>query len=186
MKTRPRLLLGVFLPVICCDLQRDGLLAGLSGQRARPSMEGARGRVGSGAPDSHCPGSEPGFPLPGYLTLVMFLTSLSLRGAPQGPPRGTHHPALALPGGCEERHSPHSPRRGGWLRRGGERGEAAGGWRGAGPLPTPGPPHCTPSASLQAVDRLHTERVGHGYHTVEDEALYKRLLETDMHFEVGS
>lgn len=50
------------------------------------------------------------------------------------------------------------------------------------------PPPLTglPSASLQAVDRLKTERVGHGYHTVEDEALYKRLLEKNMHFEVGS
>ncbi|KAK1337724.1 hypothetical protein QTO34_002357 [Cnephaeus nilssonii] len=36
----------------------------------------------------------------------------------------------------------------------------------------------------EAVDRLKTERVGHGYHTVEDEALYKRLLEKNMHFEV--
>uniref|UniRef100_G1PU04 Adenosine deaminase n=1 Tax=Myotis lucifugus TaxID=59463 RepID=G1PU04_MYOLU len=36
----------------------------------------------------------------------------------------------------------------------------------------------------EAVDNLKTERVGHGYHTVEDEALYKRLLENNMHFEV--
>ncbi|KAM9249227.1 adenosine deaminase-like [Dugong dugon] len=36
----------------------------------------------------------------------------------------------------------------------------------------------------QAVDRLKTERLGHGYHTLEDEALYKRLLQEDMHFEV--
>ncbi|XP_023598015.1 adenosine deaminase-like [Trichechus manatus latirostris] len=36
----------------------------------------------------------------------------------------------------------------------------------------------------QAVDRLKTERVGHGYHTLEDEALYKRLLQENMHFEV--
>ncbi|XP_036178506.1 adenosine deaminase isoform X2 [Myotis myotis] len=36
----------------------------------------------------------------------------------------------------------------------------------------------------EAVDNLKTERVGHGYHTVDDEALYKRLLENNMHFEV--
>ncbi|XP_019492493.1 PREDICTED: adenosine deaminase isoform X4 [Hipposideros armiger] len=36
----------------------------------------------------------------------------------------------------------------------------------------------------EAVDILRTERVGHGYHTVEDEALYKRLLQENMHFEV--
>lgn len=50
------------------------------------------------------------------------------------------------------------------------------------------PPPLTglPSASLQAVDRLQTERVGHGYRTVDDEALYQRLLAKNMHFEVGS
>ncbi|XP_016047086.1 adenosine deaminase [Erinaceus europaeus] len=36
----------------------------------------------------------------------------------------------------------------------------------------------------EAVDNLKTERLGHGYHTLEDEALYKRLLERNMHFEV--
>lgn len=41
-----------------------------------------------------------------------------------------------------------------------------------------------PLSSLQAVDILKTERVGHGYHTVEDEVLYKRLLQENMHFEV--
>ncbi|KAM6163858.1 LOW QUALITY PROTEIN: adenosine deaminase-like [Rhynchocyon petersi] len=40
------------------------------------------------------------------------------------------------------------------------------------------------SASLQAVDVLKTERVGHGYHTLEDETLYQRLLKENMHFEV--
>lgn len=48
-------------------------------------------------------------------------------------------------------------------------------------LPPPtlaSPPH------LQAVDVLKTERVGHGYHTVEDEALYNRLRQENMHFEV--
>lgn len=40
------------------------------------------------------------------------------------------------------------------------------------------------SASLQAVDRLKAERVGHGYHTLDDEALYNRLREKNMHFEV--
>lgn len=36
----------------------------------------------------------------------------------------------------------------------------------------------------EAVDVLKTERVGHGYHTVEDEALYNRLRQENMHFEV--
>ncbi|XP_045050821.1 adenosine deaminase isoform X2 [Desmodus rotundus] len=36
----------------------------------------------------------------------------------------------------------------------------------------------------EAVDRLNTERLGHGYHTVDDEALYTRLRQNNMHFEV--
>ncbi|XP_023598036.1 adenosine deaminase [Trichechus manatus latirostris] len=36
----------------------------------------------------------------------------------------------------------------------------------------------------QAVDRLKMERLGPGYHTLEDKALYKRLLQENMHFEV--
>ncbi|XP_015452564.1 adenosine deaminase isoform X5 [Pteropus alecto] len=35
-----------------------------------------------------------------------------------------------------------------------------------------------------AVDTLKAQRLGHGYHTVEDEALYKRLRQENMHFEV--
>lgn len=34
------------------------------------------------------------------------------------------------------------------------------------------------------MDRLKTERLGHGYHTLEDEALYSRLRQENMHFEV--
>ncbi|KAI5215928.1 Adenosine Deaminase [Manis pentadactyla] len=36
----------------------------------------------------------------------------------------------------------------------------------------------------EAVDILRTERVGHGYHTLEDDALYNRLRRENMHFEV--
>ncbi|XP_037668397.1 adenosine deaminase isoform X1 [Choloepus didactylus] len=36
----------------------------------------------------------------------------------------------------------------------------------------------------EAVDNLKTERLGHGYHTLEDEALYNRLRQENMHFEV--
>ncbi|KAM6147366.1 adenosine deaminase isoform 2-T2 [Erethizon dorsatum] len=36
----------------------------------------------------------------------------------------------------------------------------------------------------EAVDILKTERVGHGYHTLEDKALYDRLRKENMHFEV--
>lgn len=31
---------------------------------------------------------------------------------------------------------------------------------------------------------LKTERLGHGYHTLEDPALYNRLRQENMHFEV--
>lgn len=41
-----------------------------------------------------------------------------------------------------------------------------------------------PEVVQQAVDVLKTERLGHGYHTLEDEALYSRLLQQNMHFEV--
>ncbi|KAI2649712.1 Adenosine deaminase [Labeo rohita] len=41
------------------------------------------------------------------------------------------------------------------------------------------------SASVvrEAVEVLKAERIGHGYHTLEDKALYKQLLEQNMHFE---
>ncbi|KAL1785476.1 adenosine deaminase [Sigmodon hispidus] len=42
----------------------------------------------------------------------------------------------------------------------------------------------SPEVVREAVDILRTERLGHGYHTVEDEALYKKLLQENMHFEV--
>uniref|UniRef100_A0A452VNM1 Adenosine deaminase n=1 Tax=Ursus maritimus TaxID=29073 RepID=A0A452VNM1_URSMA len=38
--------------------------------------------------------------------------------------------------------------------------------------------------AYEAVDTLKTERLGHGYHTLEDEALYARLRQENMHFEV--
>lgn len=31
---------------------------------------------------------------------------------------------------------------------------------------------------------LRAERIGHGYRTLEDQDLYKKLLDQDMHFEV--
>lgn len=59
------------------------------------------------------------------------------------------------------------------------------GWRGA-LLPASSPPDTgLHSASPQAVDTLKTERVGHGYHTLEDEALYARLRRGNLHFEVS-
>nr|XP_020010465.1 adenosine deaminase isoform X2 [Castor canadensis] len=45
-------------------------------------------------------------------------------------------------------------------------------------------PHLLLPTSPQAVDILKTERLGHGYHTLEDEALYHRLRQENMHFEV--
>ncbi|XP_073462855.1 adenosine deaminase-like [Aquarana catesbeiana] len=41
-----------------------------------------------------------------------------------------------------------------------------------------------PSVVREAVDMLKAERIGHGYHTVQDPVLYDRLLKMDMHFEM--
>ncbi|XP_037598915.1 adenosine deaminase isoform X4 [Cebus imitator] len=38
--------------------------------------------------------------------------------------------------------------------------------------------------AYEAVDILKTERLGHGYHTLEDQDLYDRLRQANMHFEV--
>ncbi|KAG2461899.1 ADA deaminase, partial [Polypterus senegalus] len=35
----------------------------------------------------------------------------------------------------------------------------------------------------KAVEVLKAERIGHGYHTIEDDLLYKELLKQNMHFE---
>ncbi|XP_075032913.1 adenosine deaminase [Mixophyes fleayi] len=40
-----------------------------------------------------------------------------------------------------------------------------------------------PSVVKEAVEVLKTERIGHGYHTIEDPNLYKELLNKNMHFE---
>ncbi|XP_072553126.1 adenosine deaminase [Salminus brasiliensis] len=42
----------------------------------------------------------------------------------------------------------------------------------------------SPSVVREAVEVLKAERIGHGYHTIEDEVLYKQLLEDQMHFEI--
>uniref|UniRef100_A0A3Q4BEH4 Adenosine deaminase n=1 Tax=Mola mola TaxID=94237 RepID=A0A3Q4BEH4_MOLML len=41
-----------------------------------------------------------------------------------------------------------------------------------------------PSVVKEAVEVLKAERVGHGYRTLEDQALYRKLLAQNMHFEV--
>uniref|UniRef100_A0A8C5QCM3 Adenosine deaminase n=1 Tax=Leptobrachium leishanense TaxID=445787 RepID=A0A8C5QCM3_9ANUR len=41
-----------------------------------------------------------------------------------------------------------------------------------------------PCIIKEAIDVLKAERIGHGYHVIEDPVLYKELLEKDMHFEV--
>lgn len=37
----------------------------------------------------------------------------------------------------------------------------------------------------QALDILHAERIGHGYHTLEDEKLYRRVITDGVHLEVS-
>ncbi|TDH10178.1 hypothetical protein EPR50_G00072390 [Perca flavescens] len=41
-----------------------------------------------------------------------------------------------------------------------------------------------PSVVKEAVEVLKAERVGHGYSTLEDQVLYKKLLAQNMHFEI--
>ncbi|XP_059092869.1 adenosine deaminase-like [Tigriopus californicus] len=41
-----------------------------------------------------------------------------------------------------------------------------------------------PAKSVEeALDKLHAERIGHGYRVLEDETLYKRCLKENVHFE---
>ncbi|MGH0140618.1 UNVERIFIED_CONTAM: hypothetical protein FKN15_038906 [Acipenser sinensis] len=40
-----------------------------------------------------------------------------------------------------------------------------------------------PSVVREAVEVLKAERIGHGYHTVENQELYSQLLKQNMHFE---
>ncbi|CAH8442441.1 hypothetical protein MS3_00005386 [Schistosoma haematobium] len=43
----------------------------------------------------------------------------------------------------------------------------------------------SPASSVyEAVNNLYAERIGHGYHILDDENAYKSLLETGVHFEV--
>ena len=39
--------------------------------------------------------------------------------------------------------------------------------------------------SSKALDILHAERIGHGYHVLEDNALYKRIIDEGIHLEVS-
>ncbi|MBN3296265.1 ADA deaminase, partial [Amia calva] len=41
-----------------------------------------------------------------------------------------------------------------------------------------------PSVVKEAVEILKAERIGHGYHTIDDQELYQQLLQQNMHFEV--
>ena len=37
---------------------------------------------------------------------------------------------------------------------------------------------------VEAVDDMHAERIGHGYHVMDDEGLYQRFKKSKLHFEV--
>jgi len=37
---------------------------------------------------------------------------------------------------------------------------------------------------FKALDVLHAERIGHGYHVLEDETLYRRIIDERIHLEV--
>ena len=38
---------------------------------------------------------------------------------------------------------------------------------------------------FKALDILHAERIGHGYHVLQDEELYKRVVNEKIHLEVN-
>ena len=38
---------------------------------------------------------------------------------------------------------------------------------------------------LKALDILHAERIGHGYHVLEDNVLYQRIINEGIHLEVS-
>ena len=38
---------------------------------------------------------------------------------------------------------------------------------------------------VKALDILHAERIGHGYHVLEDNVLYKRIIDEGIHLEVS-
>ncbi|PFX10995.1 Adenosine deaminase, partial [Stylophora pistillata] len=38
--------------------------------------------------------------------------------------------------------------------------------------------------SLEALDTLHAERIGHGYHVIQDAELYQRIVKEKIHLEV--
>ena len=48
-------------------------------------------------------------------------------------------------------------------------------------LPHPPPPH----HPLQAIEVLGAERIGHGYHVVEDDSVYQLAKDRKVHFEVS-
>lgn len=38
---------------------------------------------------------------------------------------------------------------------------------------------------FQALTQLHAERIGHGYHILEDPELYQEIIEKEVHLEVN-
>lgn len=87
-----------------------------------------------------------------------------------------------LTGSCSLRHPQDRPRRGGGASVGGGGGRPVNRRKVAPPRrKRPSAPACL---MFQAVEVLKAERVGHGYRTLEDQSLYRKLLARNMHFEV--
>lgn len=60
------------------------------------------------------------------------------------------------------------------------------------PIPITPPPHLSlphlppPHHLLQAIEELGAERIGHGYHVLDDEEVYQLAKEKKVHFEVSN
>lgn len=91
---------------------------------------------------------------------------------------------LLATGSIALRHPQDRPRRRGGASVGGEGGRPLNNRRKSAPAANQDPPVTAALLLFQAVEVLKAERVGHGYRTLEDQSLYRKLLAQNMHFEV--